>query len=77
MLQKGLLLGLLLATVPSVGFAQDADRERGERACRGDVSRLCRKVMNQDDAVVLNCLQTNEKKLSRGCRKVLEEHGQL
>ena len=78
MLRKGLLLGLLLSAVPSVGFAQGmSERERGDRACRGDVSRLCRKVMDQGEGAVLNCLQENEKKLSRGCRKVLEDNGQL
>jgi hypothetical protein len=78
MLRKGLLLGVLLAVVPTLSFAQGtSERERGEKACRGDVSRLCRKVMDQGDGAVLNCLQTNEKKLGRACRKVLEDNGQL
>lgn len=78
MLQKSVMLALVLAALPSVGFAQGmSERERGERACRNDVSRLCRQLVEQGDGVVLNCLQTNEKKLSRACRKVLEDHGQL
>ena len=78
MLRKGLVLGLLLAAAPSLALAQGAsERERGDKACRGDVSRLCRKVMDQGEGAVLNCLQNNEKKLSRGCRKVLEDNGQL
>jgi hypothetical protein len=78
MLRKSLILAFLLASIPAVGFAQGDDpRARGDRACRNDASRLCRKVLEQGDAVVLQCLQTNEKKLSRGCRKVLEENGQL
>jgi hypothetical protein len=78
MLQRSLILALLLAAVPSIGFAQGmSERERGDKACRGDVGRLCRKVMDQGEGAVLNCLQNNEKKLSRGCRKVLEDNGQL
>jgi hypothetical protein len=78
MLRKTLVLGLLLAAVPSLSFAQGmSERERGDRACRGDVSRLCRKVMDQGEGAVLGCLQNNEKKLSRACRKVLEDNGQL
>jgi len=78
MLLKSFILGLLLAAVPAVSFAQsDAERRRGEKACSGDASRLCRKVIDQSDAVVLQCLQTNHKKLSSACRKVLEDNGQL
>jgi cysteine rich repeat protein len=78
MLRTSLILAFLFASIPAVSYAQGDDaRSRGDRACRNDASRLCRKVLEQGDAAVLNCLQTNEKKLSRGCRKVLEENGQL
>jgi hypothetical protein len=78
MLPKSFILALLLAAVPSVGFAQaDADRQRQERACRSDVTKLCRKVMDQGDMAIGQCLTANEKKLTRGCRKMLEDNGQL
>ena len=77
MLQKSLIVAFLLAVFPSTGFAQDDARTRGDRACRSDVSRLCRKVMDQGDMVVLQCLKVNAKKLGPACRKVLQEQGQL
>jgi hypothetical protein len=33
--------------------------------------------LKQGDMVVLQCLQTNAKKLGPACRKVLQEQGQL
>lgn len=74
MLRKRLTLAFLLAAIPTMGFAQS---NQNDRACRGDASRLCRKVLAQGDMVILQCLQTNRAKLSRGCRKVLEDNGQL
>jgi hypothetical protein len=77
MMQKALILAFLLAAFPSIGFAQDDARMRGDKACRSDANRLCRKVLKQGDMVVLQCLQTNAKKISPACRKVLQEQGQL
>src|SRR5688572_18778129 len=77
MLQTILITAVLLATMPADGFAQGNDaRSRGDRACRNDASRLCRKVLDQGDRAVLACLQQNEKKLGRSWRNVLEENGQ-
>jgi hypothetical protein len=78
MLQKSLILALLLASVPTIGFAQgDADRQRQDKACRSDVTKHCRKVLDQGDMAIGQCLTANEKKLSRACRKMLEDNGQL
>lgn len=78
MLKRVLILGVLISLVPSVSFAQpDPARQRGEEACGSDARRFCRKVLDQGDMVVLQCLQTNQKKLSAACRKVLEDNGQL
>jgi Cysteine rich repeat len=78
MLKRALILGMLISLAPSLSFAQpDPVRQRGEEACGGDARRFCRKVLDQGDGVVLNCLQTNQKKLSSACRKMLEDNGQL
>jgi hypothetical protein len=77
MLKRALILGVLLSLVPSLSFAQGDPRAVGEKACGGDAKRLCRKVLGDGDGAVLTCLQTNEKRLSGGCRKFLEEQGQL
>jgi hypothetical protein len=65
-----------LASVPTIAIAQDV-RERGDKACRGDVQRLCKRVLDQGDMAVLSCLQTNRSKLSGTCTKFLQEVGQL
>jgi Cysteine rich repeat len=45
-------------------------------ACARDVSRFCRAHMNEGDSVVLACLKQNRERLSKGCAKVLTDHGQ-
>jgi len=45
-------------------------------ACARDVARHCRKVMNDGDQAVLTCLKQNRSRISRGCEKVMVEHGQ-
>lgn len=45
-------------------------------ACARDVVRLCRHIMNDGDQAVLACLKQHRRHLSRGCNKVLVEHGQ-
>jgi hypothetical protein len=45
-------------------------------ACARDVARLCRAQMGEGDQVVLACLQQHRQRVSRGCDKVLAEHGQ-
>jgi len=57
---------------------QGTDPERA--ACHPDVVRFCRELVKDDDNAdvfaILNCLQTNRTKISRGCRDVLASHGQ-
>lgn len=78
MLKRVLILGALINLVPSVGFAQpDPSRQRGEEACGSDARRFCRRVLDQGEMAVLQCLQTNQKNLSAACRKVLKDNGQL
>jgi hypothetical protein len=65
-----------LLIVPLVLFASAASAQRqGEDACARDVSRHCRKVMNDGDQVVLACLQQNRARISKACQKVLTDHG--
>jgi hypothetical protein len=77
MLRKSLILAFVLASVPAVGLAQDDVRARGDRACGSDATRLCRKVIDQADSVVLACLQQNARRLGAPCRRFLQEQGQL
>jgi hypothetical protein len=78
MTKRLVMLSVLLSLVPSLSYAQpDPNRQRGEEVCGSDARKLCRKVLGEGDGAVLNCLQTNEKKLSKGCRKLLEDNGQL
>lgn len=53
-----------------------AQQQPGHDACARDVSRFCRAVMNNGDGAVLACLKQNRTRLSKGCDKVLTEHGQ-
>ncbi|MGT2503030.1 hypothetical protein ACVOMS_24145 [Bradyrhizobium guangxiense] len=56
--------------------AASAQQQPGHDACARDVTRFCRPVMNNGDSAVLACLKQNRPKLSKGCEKVLTEHGQ-
>jgi hypothetical protein len=73
---RRLMMAAALVLVPVVAIAQ-SDRERGDKACRGDVQRLCKAVIDHGDLAVLNCLQTNRTKLNGTCTKFLKEVGQL
>jgi len=53
-----------------------AQQQPGHDACARDVARHCRKVMNDGDQAVLACLKENRSRISKGCDKVLTEHGQ-
>jgi hypothetical protein len=64
-----------LFAVPLVLFASHAFAQQGHDACARDVSRFCRKVMNDGDQVVLACLKEHRARLSKACDKVLTEHG--
>jgi hypothetical protein len=47
-----------------------------QAACRHDVIRHCRTVVNENQFVILACLQQNRPRLSVACRTVLQSHGQ-
>ena len=71
------IVPLLAAAIPTLCQAQDDVRQRGDRACKGDVNRLCKAVLQQGDMGILACLQQNGKKLSRPCSSFLKDIGQL
>jgi Cysteine rich repeat len=67
------LLVFPLIVVATGAFAQSAHEHD---ACARDVTRFCRAHMNDGDQVVLSCLQQNRSRISKGCQKVLADHGQ-
>jgi hypothetical protein len=62
--------------VPFVLLASAASAQQGHDACARDVTRFCRAHMSDGDMVVLACLKQNRARLSKGCEKVLADHGQ-
>jgi hypothetical protein len=71
-------LGLIVPFVvlASMAAASAQQQQPGHDACARDVTRHCRKVMNDGDQAVLACLKQNRARISKGCDKVLVEHGQ-
>jgi hypothetical protein len=76
-----LALSFISALVVSAGgpsnqaFARD--RAKDESACGRDASRVCRKVINDGDMAILDCLKQNRAKLRPVCVKHLQDNGQL
>ena len=66
---------LIVPCILAVSSAS-AQQRPGQDACARDISRHCRAVMNGGDQVVLACLQQNRARISKGCQKVLTDHGQ-
>ena len=66
----------IVFVIPLVLMAGMASAQQGQDACARDVSRYCRAQMNDGDMVVLACLKQNRARLSKGCEKVLTDHGQ-
>ena len=69
---------LIVSFVPLVllASAASAQQQPGHDACARDVARHCRAVMNDGDQAVLACLKQNRARISKGCDKVLVDHGQ-
>lgn len=66
-----------LFIIPSILLASAASAQQpGHDACARDVTRFCRPVMNNGDQAVLACLKQNRTRLTKGCDKVLTDHGQ-
>jgi hypothetical protein len=72
---RTLILALALAAGSAAAFAYSGT-EQEQSACRRDVVRHCRMVANENEFVILACLQANRPRLTVACRTVLESHGQ-
>lgn len=70
---RGVVAGLVVLAGLSAASAQD-QRATQEKACSRDVSRYCRKLMNEGDAAIHQCLQQHREKLSPTCRRMVEGH---
>jgi hypothetical protein len=67
----------ILFVIPLVMMVSAASAQQpGHDACARDVSRFCRKQINDGDQVVLACLKQNRARLSKACDKTLTDHGQ-
>ena len=75
-LSVSLVSACALAAIASspAAFAQTTEREHD--ACTRDVVRHCRAVMNDGDQAVLACLKDHRAHISKGCNKILVDHGQ-
>lgn len=71
-----LILSVLSISASTGALAQHSGTDAEQKACSRDVSRFCRKLMDQGDLVILSCLKENRPKLTSSCNKVLISHGQ-
>ncbi len=71
-----LVLSVLSASVSTGALAQHSGTDAEQKACARDVQKLCRKVMDQGDLVILSCLKENRSQISKPCNDVLISHGQ-
>jgi hypothetical protein len=65
-----------LVAISLILIAFAASARPGHDDCARDVSRFCRTQMNDGDQIVLACLKQNRVRISKGCQKVLADHGQ-
>jgi hypothetical protein len=72
--KSGGIAFLLLSVLATGAHAQGAPRDAQQQACSRDVSRHCRKQMNDGDSAIYQCLMQNREKLSPSCRKLVEGH---
>ena len=79
-MRKTFLVAALLSLSVSAGAMAQQQQHGGtpdeQKACAHDVQKFCRAVMNDNDLVVLSCLQQNRQKLTKACDQVLTNHGQ-
>ena len=81
-MRKSFLVAALLSlSITGGATAQQQPQQHSgtpeeQKACAHDVQKFCRTVMNESDLTVLNCLQQNRPKLTKGCDQVLVNHGQ-
>ena len=71
---KAQLPGSTNPPLPLPPFLTPRGTPEDQRACRPDAARLCREVIDNDDAV-LRCFQARRRELSPPCLAVLEKYG--
>jgi hypothetical protein len=77
-MSKTIIVALVLfGTSLQFSFAQQhPGNDKDEKTCIGDVTRFCRKLMDQSDLKILACLKENRTRLRPSCIKALADHGQ-
>jgi hypothetical protein len=60
------ILGSALATVEAQAQQQSV--------CSRDASRLCRRVLQDGDMAVFQCLKANRPKLTAACAALIDQH---
>jgi hypothetical protein len=68
------LAAALVTACATAGLAQSGTQEE-RAACRHDVTKFCRHLMQAGEDQVSFCLQANRGSLSRRCSEVLARHG--
>lgn len=76
MLKFALISAMLLVTASVAQAQQRSGTQQEQEACSRDVTRFCRKVIDQGDFTILACLKENRPKISKACNAVLLSHGQ-
>ena len=66
---------VLMAGIPGAfaQYPQHRGTQQQQEACSKDVSRHCRSVMRESDAVIAGCLREHRSKLSKSCLRALAE----
>jgi hypothetical protein len=76
MIRKMIVAIAALTAITSSSLAQDPQRSgtsQQQQACSKDVSRHCRSVMKESDAIIAGCLRENRAKLSKSCLKAMAD----
>jgi Cysteine rich repeat len=76
MIRKMIVAIAALTAIISSSLAQDPQRSgtsQQQQACSKDVSRHCRSVMKESDAIIAGCLRENRAKLSKSCLKAMAD----
>jgi hypothetical protein len=71
------VLAVAATTLSAITAFADVASDQEKQACRHDVVRHCRAVMNDSEQRVGQCLIVNAASISRACQQVLRAHGQL
>jgi hypothetical protein len=75
---------IIFIAIAAIEPIAPAKAEKAEQAftqwpkpCRRDLGRLCHDMAKDEDKTILTCLQDNQDKLGRACRKLLQSYGHV